>query len=160
LGLKEGQLIRCLLLVAALCSTASAASLAADPVASASSDDEQAVLKVDSDWADAEMRRDGTALEQIMDNRFIATFGEAKPVDKPAFIKSILSEDPAKRVTQELSNRSVIVSGDTAVVVETDTETTVKDAEKKVLFWRFTVTYIKRQGRWIALAEQGGPARP
>jgi hypothetical protein len=153
-------MIRCLFLVAAFCSATSTAGLAAVSVASAGSDDEQAVLKADSDWAAAEMSRNGTALERILDDQFIATFGEGKPVGKPAFIKSILSEDPAKRVTQELSNRSVIVDGDTAVVVETDTETTIKNAEKRVLFWRFTVTYIKREGRWIALAEQGGPARP
>lgn len=129
----------------------------AEPARSA---DEEDVLEVDSEWASAEMRRDGAALEQILDDRFVATFGQGKPVDKSTFIKSILSEDPATSVTQELSNRSVIVDRDTAVVVETDTETTVKNDEKKIGFWRFTVTYIKRQGRWIALAEQGGPARP
>ena len=152
-------MVRYLLLVAIFCSAISPMGWgeASEPARSA---DEQDVLKVDSDWAAAEMRRDEAALERVMDNRFIATFGQGKPVDKPTFIKSILSEDPRTVVTQELSNRSVIVDGDTAVVVEADTQTTVKNAEKSVLFWRFTVTYIKRQGRWIALAEQGGPARP
>ena len=144
------------ILVAVFCLAASRTGWA-EPARSA---DEETVLKVDSEWAAAEMRRDGAALEQILDDRFVATFGQGKPVDKSTFIKAILSEDPATSVTQELSNRSVIVDRDTAVVVETDTETTVKNDEKKVGFWRFTVTYIKRHGRWIALAEQGGPARP
>lgn len=152
-------MVRYLLMVAAFCSATSSMGWgeASEPARSA---DEQDVLKVDSDWAAAEVRRDEAALERVMDNRFIATFGQGKPVDKPTFIKSILSEDPRTAVTQELSNRSVIVDGDTAVVVEADTQTSVKNAEKNVMFWRFTVTYIKRQGRWIALAEQGGPARP
>jgi hypothetical protein len=155
----EKRMVRHLFLVTVFCSAAPAMAWGevSQPTRNA---DEQEVLKVDSDWATAEMRHDEAALQRILDDRFVATFGQGKPIDKSDFIKSILSEDPATAVTQELSNRSAIVDGDTAVVVETDTQTTVKNAEKNVMFWRFTVTYIKRQGRWIALAEQGGPARP
>jgi hypothetical protein len=145
-----------LLLAAAICSATLPLGQAALAAGLASAD-EQAVLKLDADWADAEMRRDGATLERILDNRFIATFA-GKSIDKPTFIRALLSEDPAKVVTQKLSDRTVIVEQDTAVVVETDTETIVKDAKTTVNTWRFTVTYIKRQGRWVALAEQGGPA--
>jgi hypothetical protein len=150
-------MVRRFLLFAAICALA----IKSEPVsANPPSADEQAVLKVDSDWADAEERRDKAALDRVLADQFIATFGTDKPVDKPTFIKSILSEDPAVSDTQKLSDRSVVVDSDTAVVVEVDTETTIKNTKKRVASWRFTVTYIKRRGSWIALAEQGGPARP
>jgi hypothetical protein len=152
-------MIRRLLLVAAICST----TLSLGPVALAAgpqTDAEKAILKLDSDWADAEVRRDGAALERILDDRFIAIFGKAKPIDKQTFIKSILAEDPDKVVTQKLSDRSLIVDRDTAVLTEVDTETDVENGETKVATWRFTVTYIRRGGRWIALAEQGGATQP
>ena len=121
---------------------------------------QQAVLKTDDDWADAEMRRDGPALERILDDKFIATFAASKPVDKATFIRQLLAEDPAAVVTQKLSDRSVVVDADAAVVVEVDTETTVRNSQTRVSTWRFTVTYVRRHGRWMALAEHGGPTQP
>src|SRR5678815_2373917 len=65
---------------------------------------EQAVLDRDHQWAIAETKRDGAALQDILDDRFIATFGTAKPVDKKSFIKLILSGDATAIVTQDLSD--------------------------------------------------------
>ena len=120
----------------------------------------EAILKLDDDWAAAEMRRDGAALERILDDRFIATLGASKPVDKATFIRQLLAEDSSMVVTQKLSDRSVVVAGETAVLVEVDTQTATKNAQTKISTWRFTITYIRRQGRWLALAEHGAPTQP
>jgi hypothetical protein len=126
----------------------------------AATPDERALLKLEQDWVDAERRRDAAALRSILDDRFIATFGRSKPVDKEGFIKAQSEGAPDPTVSQELSDQKLIVVGRTAVIVETDTQRQVQDGKPSVLTWRFTVTYIKRGDRWWALAEQGGPTNP
>jgi hypothetical protein len=91
--------------------------------------DVRALLKLESDWVAAEGRHDAATLRAILDDRFIATFGGGKPLDKEAFIKEETDGSPDPTVSQDLSDR-------------------------------FTVTYIKRGGRWLALAEQGARANP
>ena len=51
--------------------------------------DEKALLKLERQWADAESRHDAVALNAILDDRFIDTFGGGKPLDKDAFIKAV-----------------------------------------------------------------------
>jgi ketosteroid isomerase-like protein len=47
----------------------------------------------------------------------------------------------------------VIVDRDTAVVVGTDTVRGTEKGAPYVVVYRYTVTYVHRQGRWRALAE-------
>ncbi len=51
--------------------------------------DEQALRKLEREWVDAETRHDAVALQSILDDKFVATFGAAKPLDKDAFIKDV-----------------------------------------------------------------------
>ena len=83
----------------------------------------------------------------------IATFGAEKPDDKEAFIKEIVSGDVDPTESQTLTDRNVIIDRDTAVVVGTDTERGTKKGAAYTVVYRYTVTYIRRNGRWIALAE-------
>lgn len=48
---------------------------------------------------------------------------------------------------------AVIIDGDTAVVVGSDTERGMKKGVPFAAVARYTVTYIRRQGQWVALAE-------
>lgn len=56
-------------------------------------------------------------------------------------------------VSDTLSDQIVIVDGDTAVVVGTDTERSTKKGEAHIAVARYTATYVRRNGRWLALAE-------
>ncbi len=47
----------------------------------------------------------------------------------------------------------MIVDGDTAVLVGTDTARGVKNGATYTAVYRYTVTYIRREGQWRALAE-------
>ena len=114
---------------------------------------EQAVLKVDREWADALTAQDGAALRRVLNDRFVATFGAAKPLDKAGFIKLILSGERDLTTTQDFSDRTLIVDGDTAVLVETDTLHQTKSGHLSTAVYRMTLTYIKRGGHWTALAE-------
>jgi ketosteroid isomerase-like protein len=140
--------------------TAFSAARAASAQDTGAAPDERALIKLERDWVDAETRHDAAALRSILDDRFIATFGGGKPLDKEAFIKGETEGAPDPTVSQELSDQKVIVVGGTGVIVETDTLRRMKDGKPVMLTWRFTVTYVKRGDRWLALAEQGGPTNP
>jgi hypothetical protein len=70
-----------------------------------------------------------------------------------AFIKEIVSEDVDPTESQTLTDRRVIIDQDTAVVVGIDTERGTRKGEAYTAVYRYTVTYIRRNGQWIALAE-------
>jgi ketosteroid isomerase-like protein len=114
--------------------------------------DEQALRKLERQWVDAETRHDAVALQSILDDKFVSTFGAGKPLDKNAFITTG-PVDPT--VSQELSEQTFVIAGDTAVVVETDTERKLRDGKPSTAVYRFTVTYIRRGDHWLALAEHG-----
>jgi uncharacterized protein (TIGR02246 family) len=136
------------LTIVALTSTAALSGYAAG------SDDERSrtqIVALEREWVDAEANRDASALQRILDDQFVCTFEWSKPIGKADFIQSIVRPHPTE--TQEISDQKVVVSGDTAIVVETDTDHSVKDGKPRTLIGRVTVTYIKRQGRWRALAE-------
>jgi ketosteroid isomerase-like protein len=121
--------------------------------------DELALLKLEREWVAAEARHDVAALERILDDRFVATFGAGKLLDKAAFIADVTAGaiDPAR--SQELSDQHIVVAGDTAIIVETDTIRSVTNGHPSESSYRFTVTYIRRAGRWFALAEHGVAAK-
>jgi len=122
--------------------------------------DEQALLKLEHEWVEAEARHDAVALQAILDERFVSTFGAGKLLDKNAFIKEVTAGAIDPTESQELSDHTIIVAGDTAVVVETDTLRSAKNGQSSTTVYRFTVTYIKRGGHWYALAEHGVAAKP
>lgn len=113
----------------------------------------QQVLDLGKEWAAAEDKRDTSTLRRILDEKFVASFGAKKPYDKEAFIKQIVSGDVDPTESQTLTDETVTIDHDTAVVVGTDTvHGTEKGAAYKADF-RYTVTYIRRHGQWVALAE-------
>lgn len=121
--------------------------------------DEQALLKLEHQWIDAEARHDVVALQAILDDRFVATFGAGKLLDKNAFIKEVTAGAIDPTASQVLSDQTIVLAGDTAVVVETDTIRSTKNGQPSESVYRFTVTYIRRGDHWVALAEHGVAAK-
>jgi len=116
-------------------------------------DAKQEVLDLEKKWVDAELKHDEAALRRILDDKFVASFGAGKPYDKEAFIKGILSGAADPTESQALTDRIVIIDGDTAVVIGTDTERGTKKGAPYTEVARYTATYIRRNGQWVALAE-------
>jgi hypothetical protein len=144
-----------ILLLTLTCSMA-ASSGTADPKSSQVSplaDAKQQVLDLEQEWVIAEHNRDAAALRRILDEKFVVSFGTKKPYDKESFIKSIVSGDVDPTESQTLTDRTVIIDQDTAVVVGTDTEHGTRKGAACTAVARYTVTYIHRNGRWVALAE-------
>ena len=109
------------------------------------------LARLEREWVDAEANRDSAALDRILDDQFICTFLTGKPIGKSDFIKS--ETRPGPKGTQDLSDETMIVSGDTAIVVNTDTLHGVRNGTPYSETARITATYIKRGGHWRALAE-------
>jgi ketosteroid isomerase-like protein len=126
----------------------------AKPVDAAQAKAKEELLKLESEWATAEDKHDEATLRRILDEKFVVTFGtKTPPYDKEAFIKGILAGDVDPTKSQTLSDQTVIVDGDTGVVVATDTERGTKKGEAFTAVARYTATYIRRNGQWVALAE-------
>lgn len=116
-------------------------------------DAKQQLLKLESEWVNAEVKHDEATLRRILDDKFLASFDSSEPYDKESFIKIILSGDVDPTESQTLTNQDVIVDHDTAVVVGIDTERKTENGTQHETVYRYTVTYIYRDGRWLALAE-------
>jgi len=133
-----------------------AASIATEPTgarpAAAPIDARQQLLDLDEEWTVAEERRDAAALGRILDDRFVATLGASRTYDKGAFIK-LFSGDVDASATHTLTHEAMIIDGDTAVLVGTETAHGTRDGAPRTAVYKYTVTYIYRGGRWRALAE-------
>ena len=116
-------------------------------------DAKQQVLDLENEWVTAEINHDVTTLRRILDDKFVASFGAAKPYGKEDFIKGIVSGDVDPTESQTITDRTVIVDEDTAVIVGTDTLHGTKKGAAYTEVARYTVTYIRRHGQWVALAE-------
>ena len=128
-------------------------SIAAAPNQSQPPDAKQQLLDLEQVWIKAEHNRDAATLRRILDDKFVATFGAGKPYGKEAFINAVASETPDPTESQTLAYDTVIVDRDTAVTVGTDTEHGTKNGAPYTDVARYTATYIRRHGQWLALAE-------
>ncbi len=111
---------------------------------------EREVLALERAWGDAEARRDAAALDAIMDDRFVFTYGSEAPLDKSTVIKHVLSNDRPSPSTA--SEQHVTLDGDVAIVTGVETVDEVLDGGPAKKASRYTTTLVHRDGRWRALA--------
>lgn len=143
-------------LITATCLVLLASSFAKAPTANATFSDpdaKQQILDLEQVWVVAEQNHDAATLRRILDDKFVATFSADKPMDKEAFIKLIVTGEVDPTESQTLTDRNVILDQDTAVSVGTDTERGTRKGVAYREVARYTVTYIRRNGHWLALAE-------
>jgi hypothetical protein len=116
-------------------------------------DAKQQVLDLSKAWVAAEIKHDANTLRRILDDKFVVSFGAEKPYNKEAFIKLIVTGDVDPTESQTLTDETVVIDQDTAVEVGTDTVRGTEKGAAYTVVYRYTVTYIRRHGQWIALAE-------
>ena len=118
----------------------------------AASTDEQQVVATESEWVQAEIHRDAAVLERVLDDRFLVNSSTGELSNKAAVIAEVLGW---KMVSQTITDRTVLVDGDTAIVFGTaNFRFAVEGKDDEASAGRYTTTYIKRDGRWRALALQ------
>jgi ketosteroid isomerase-like protein len=129
-------------------------SVTAEPTSSQAApptDARQQLLELEKEWAAAERNRDASVLRGILDDRFVATLG-VKTYDKEAFI-ALFAGDVDPTASETLNYEAVLIDGDTAVLVGTDIAHGTREGAPYTAVYRYTTTYIRRQGHWVALAE-------
>lgn len=116
-------------------------------------DDEQQLIALEQEWTWAEGHHDTAMLERILDPQFVGTFGTGKLLERTAFIEAVTEGPFDPTLTQTLTDRTIVINGDTAILVDTDTIRRLKDGQPVEHVFRLTTTYIRRNGQWRALAE-------
>jgi ketosteroid isomerase-like protein len=117
-------------------------------------DERTALLYLERDWNQAEMKQDAAWFERSLADEFTGVDSQTgKPTTK---VQNIADLKKTTTASAELSGLDVKLQGDTAVVTGV-THNKGKD-DKGALFdrrIRFTDVWVKRDGRWVVLSSQG-----
>ena len=114
----------------------------------ARSADERQIIAIEEQWVDAEVKHDEVVLNQVLDDDFMLISASGITTGRAAFIERVRKFTyTAIKVVHE----RIEIKGDTAIVIATVSTRSASGAANAPL--RFTVTYIKRNGVWRALAE-------
>ena len=114
--------------------------------------EEHRVLAVEDEWVDAEINRDEATLRRIIDDRFVFNSSSGKTSGKADLMAKVLG---GNMVGQRISERSVLVDGETAVICGTaELRFASAGKDEAVSFLRYTAVYVKRHDQWRAIALQ------
>jgi ketosteroid isomerase-like protein len=117
--------------------------------------DAAVLLYIENDWNDARKRKDVAWFDRIITDDATAVSTGGAILTKAQFLESIRT-DKSVLESIELLEPSVRVDGNTAIVTGINRfrgrDEQGKPFDRRV---RFTGTYIKRDGRWLAWAFQG-----
>lgn len=120
---------------------------------------EQELIKVNREYDDAIMLGDKAALDRIFAEEFIYTNPKCEVRDKRQQIAS-LSSGEAKIESAKSDDVRIRVYGETAVMTGHFTATEQRQGKKTRIDERYTAVWVKRQGRWQLVAEQGNLQKP
>ncbi len=101
---------------------------------------ETELIALSDAWIDAEVRNDAEALERLLDERFMVTFASGLTMNRSEFIEWV---HKAGIKPFQVTNESILLHGDTAVVIGVNSERTVK----------FTWVAVKKAQRWRVVSE-------
>ena len=122
--------------------------------ASASPEAERELLKVNEQYDDAIMRGDVAALERIFADEFIYTNPKAEVLDKKQQIAA-LSSGGVKLTDAKSDDVRIRIYGQTAVMTGRFTAKADSAGTSEMINERYTAVWIRRDGGWQLVAEQG-----
>lgn len=116
--------------------------------------DEQRVMQIERNWIDAFVKGDTETLDRVLAEDFIFTDPQGNILTKSEWIADMVG-GTLKFESIHIDDLKVRVFSDSAAVA--NGRTTVKASSKEGGFngkFCYTVMYVKRDGRWQAVAEQ------
>lgn len=119
------------------------------PGATADGSDEQALMQIERDWAAAAAANDAAGLDRLMADEYVGNT-DGRIVPKKQALADVKS-GASKASAAEASDLAVFVAGDRASVHGLWTETSTLNGKDTSGQYRFTDTFIKRDGRWQAV---------
>jgi ketosteroid isomerase-like protein len=119
--------------------------------AMASTEDE--IKKLEQDWAQATMKEGAAAADRYEADDIVATDPGGRVTDKTQD-KNDLSSGDLKFQSMELGDLKVAVYGNTAVATGANTLKGTYKGQDLSGKYRFTDTWVKRNGKWQVVASQ------
>jgi ketosteroid isomerase-like protein len=124
---------------------------AKQPKADSDAATSQTLQAMEQDWLNAEKNHDAAAFEKLVADNWIAITPDGKRQTKAERAAEIKTSNIDSAT---LGDMKVRVFGDTAVVTGTDDEVTMKDGNKSSDHYAWTDVFVKRNGKWLAVASQ------
>jgi ketosteroid isomerase-like protein len=114
---------------------------------------EQALMQMERDWTEAGLKKDVATLDKILADDWVGQ-GITGFATKAQALADLKSGD-SKQDSITLGEMKVRVFGNTAVVTGSDDEKTSYKGKDTSGHYTWTDVFVKRQGRWQAVASQG-----
>jgi len=111
----------------------------------------QTLQAMEQAWLNAEKNHDAAAFEKLVADDWIAISPDGKSQTKAERAAEIKTADITSAMQGDMNVR---IFGDTAVVTGTDDEITLKDGKKSNGHYVWTDVFVKRNGKWLAVASQ------
>jgi ketosteroid isomerase-like protein len=112
---------------------------------------EQTLLQLERDWEQATAKNDAAALERILAPEFASTDSDGRLVTRAELFERRKS-GRVKFTAFTQDDYKVQVIGDTAIVTGRSTSKLTRDGKDLNERERFTDTFVRRNGRWQAVA--------
>jgi ketosteroid isomerase-like protein len=136
-------------MISRVSTTVALAILVSSAAAFAQPHDEQQLIKLESDWADAARRDDAEALGRILDDKFVSTDWDGQVQSREQYVASVAQSKVDSLKVEELMPH---VWGDTAVVNGRERFKSTYRGKEESGDFRFTDVFVKRHGHWKAIA--------
>lgn len=127
--------------------------LAVGAAVAVAADDKQALEQIERDWAKAGLAGDAAALDKMLAADYVFTDSDAKMLTKKQMVDGIKS-GATKYETFTVDDVKVYLHGDAAVVTGKVVLKGTDGGRPLDEQSRFTDTFVKQGGRWLAVATQ------
>ena len=127
---------------------------AATPAAIPTENVEQAITKLERDWAAASVKADMAATDRIVADDWIGTSWDGQ-IQPKAQIVDELKTGTYKPSSMNVDNIKVRVFGDVAVATLTQTEKSQYKGKDSSGRYLYTDVWVKRNGNWQVISSHG-----
>jgi len=111
----------------------------------------EALRVIDATWNSLRLKPDVEGLERLLRDDWLLTHSDGRVQDKADYLRELSSRTRANQAIEN-QNMEVRLHGDTAVVTGTSAQAGIGHGQPWSGRFRFTRTWIRRDGAWRMLA--------
>ena len=114
---------------------------------------EQTLKQLEHEWSQASLKKDLATLDKIIADDWVSIDFQGRTVTKAETIANLKAGSPATQAAG-IGEMKVRVFGDSAIVTGSDTEKSTLKGKDVIDKYLWTDVFVKRAGRWQAVASQ------